>query len=285
MKLNDKKLARLTARLVMQFLAAVFAFGVAFILIENLQGSSVTKNGGPITFFDHFYFSAVTITTLGYGDLVPVGYAKTLAILEAIFGLVYGGYAISQVVSFRQGVLVHYLASSHLVQTFDACLSELEEAKEMIGDRRRAIQAKLPIDEREYIYFRLNPFYPAFRSIKTIFGYCAHIESIGRADELAGKFELAAHHIEEVAGFTRKLINILISEKAAWKTDRTVMVLTEMCRLIDQFGEQFVKYTDYASMSYKGDQMYTELISNLTQEIRQKISGPTAKYRSTGNDR
>lgn len=283
MQANDKKLAKLVVRLMAWFFAALVAFGLIFLLIGSLGGGGITKNGAPVSFFDHLYFSAVTIATLGYGDLVPAGYSKIVASAEAVFGLIYCGYAISQVVSFRQSVLVNYLASSNIIQTFDVCLSDLAEAKEKIGDRRRSIQARLPIDETEFIFFQLNPFYPAFRSIKTLFGYCAHVESIGMTDELVGKFELAAHHIEEVAGFTRKLINVLNSEKAEWKTDRSVMVLTEMCELISQFEQRFLKYTVYDSMPYKGDQMYTEVVSALTKNILSNTSGPRVKYRPSGS--
>ena len=36
--------------------------------------------------FDYFYFSIVTATTLGYGDLHPIGIGKVLASIEAVFG-------------------------------------------------------------------------------------------------------------------------------------------------------------------------------------------------------
>ena len=38
------------------------------------------------SYFSSLYFSVVTFTTLGYGDLVPVGFARTLAALEAFLG-------------------------------------------------------------------------------------------------------------------------------------------------------------------------------------------------------
>lgn len=37
-------------------------------------------------FFSSLYFSVVTFTTLGYGDLAPVGFARALAALEAFIG-------------------------------------------------------------------------------------------------------------------------------------------------------------------------------------------------------
>ncbi|AEH24213.1 potassium channel family protein [Pyrococcus yayanosii] len=39
------------------------------------------------SFFDYVYFSIVTATTLGYGDLHPVGVGKMIASVEAIFGM------------------------------------------------------------------------------------------------------------------------------------------------------------------------------------------------------
>lgn len=44
---------------------------------------------------DAIYFSVVTATTLGYGDIVPVGWLKASACLEVVGGLLLGGLAIS----------------------------------------------------------------------------------------------------------------------------------------------------------------------------------------------
>ena len=276
---NSHKFTALIKRLVFFFLVAVVTFGLLFWAIGFLPGSGVKSAGNRIPFLDNFYFSFVTITTLGYGDLVPVGYAKLAAAVEAIFGLVYFGYAISQVVSFRQEGLVDYLTNSNIVQTFDECLAEMAEAKEMIGDRRRSLQAKVPINATEFIYFRLNPFYPLFRSIKKTTGYTSHIQGIGKVNDLIERIELASHHIEEAAGFARKLINILNSDGIQWKTDRSVMILTEMCEIIDSFCDRFVIYTRYKNDPYKGGRMYVDVVRDIVDDIRIKISGPTVKYR------
>ncbi len=46
------------------------------------------------------YYSFVTLTTLGYGDIIPVsGYARTFAFLEAIIGVLYVAILISRLVS------------------------------------------------------------------------------------------------------------------------------------------------------------------------------------------
>lgn len=44
--------------------------------------------GGPGWFFDHFYFSIASYTTLGIGDIVPEGPIRLIAGVEALNGLV-----------------------------------------------------------------------------------------------------------------------------------------------------------------------------------------------------
>lgn len=53
-------------------------------------GSVVDSSGKPIEgVWSHFYFSAVTFTTLGYGNIVPADtWTQFVAVIEALFGLI-----------------------------------------------------------------------------------------------------------------------------------------------------------------------------------------------------
>ena len=52
------------------------------------------------TFFDWGYFSLVTLTTLGYGDITPVAHvARSLAVLESLVGQLYPAIIIARLVS------------------------------------------------------------------------------------------------------------------------------------------------------------------------------------------
>jgi voltage-gated potassium channel len=54
----------------------------------SFSGTDLAEDGSQ--FWDLIYFSFVTLTTLGYGDILPVTtYARTLAYLEAIVGQFY----------------------------------------------------------------------------------------------------------------------------------------------------------------------------------------------------
>ncbi|MEM5314289.1 potassium channel family protein [Paraburkholderia sp. JHI869] len=279
---NETQQRQLIIKLAIIFVAVVFLFGLSYYGLEFFShGGLRNPEKSSASFLECLFFSIVTVTTLGYGDITAIGFARALASVEALFGLVYAGYSISQIVSFKQERLINYLAGDRLIQTYDLCLAELSDAKEMIADRRRAIQTGQKSDFQDYFYFRLNPFYPAIKAMRALVGYTAHIEDIGKTSDLCERIERAAHHVEELAGFTRKLVNILENERILWRTDRTVMLLEELCELVDRFSECFIRYTKYADKPYKSGGMYLKLIETITKDITAKTKGTIAKYRKT----
>src|SRR5512137_2933526 len=75
------------------FLLTITMFAV--IYAEPIENSNnyFMEFGKPynITFPDAFYFSTTTITTLGYGDITPVGIFRFFVIIEVLLGLIYTG--------------------------------------------------------------------------------------------------------------------------------------------------------------------------------------------------
>ncbi len=73
---------------------AIFSVNAAglvsyFALAHKFAG--LTNAGSQTSFADAFYFSIVTWTTLGYGDLLPIAEMRLLAAAEAVLGYVYFG--------------------------------------------------------------------------------------------------------------------------------------------------------------------------------------------------
>lgn len=69
------------------FIASFFYFflGISysgdFLVYSNFQGQEIL-----FFWFDCLYYSVVTFTTLGYGDITPVGFSRLIAALEAFIG-------------------------------------------------------------------------------------------------------------------------------------------------------------------------------------------------------
>jgi hypothetical protein len=57
-------------------------------------------------FWTIVYFSFITATTAGFGDIIPLGITKFLAVFEMIIGLVIFGLVISKLVSVKQEVIL-----------------------------------------------------------------------------------------------------------------------------------------------------------------------------------
>ncbi len=82
-------------------LGLVWTFG--YILVERFSPGAIQASGAPPRNNAHFaYFSFVTLTTLGYGDTVPVHpVARSLAIAEALVGQLYPAILIARLVSLQ----------------------------------------------------------------------------------------------------------------------------------------------------------------------------------------
>jgi hypothetical protein len=78
-------------------------FAAVFSLIEWLApGSFLVASGAPINWQQLFYFSYVTLTTVGYGDITPQGfYAQSFAIFEAVIGVLYTVILLSRLVGLQ----------------------------------------------------------------------------------------------------------------------------------------------------------------------------------------
>lgn len=85
------------------FALGVLVFGFAFYVLtsfgQGLVGNTTVPT--PITVWTSMYFSVVTISTLGYGDIVPTGASKCLACAEVLFGLTTMGIIVAKLTSGR----------------------------------------------------------------------------------------------------------------------------------------------------------------------------------------
>ncbi len=68
--------------------AEIWIFGVAFWLLLMLPGSGALEGAIAHPLLDAVYFSAMTYTTVGYGDVMPTGALRLLAGTESLLGLV-----------------------------------------------------------------------------------------------------------------------------------------------------------------------------------------------------
>jgi len=116
-----------TAQLFLVWLLMILFCGFAYWFAALIGEHGLVEGGAPVGinfkgFADAIYFSFVTATSVGYGDVVPVGIARAIAVAEAITALLIFGAVIAKFVSHRQDELVGEI---HRI-TFDERLDRVQ---------------------------------------------------------------------------------------------------------------------------------------------------------------
>lgn len=94
---------RLYASVSLYLMIAIVYYAV-FSLIETINPGSFSESGlpagSPVPKHSLLYFSLVTLTTLGYGDIVPVSHeARTFAAFESVTGVLYIAITMARLVA------------------------------------------------------------------------------------------------------------------------------------------------------------------------------------------
>lgn len=80
------------------------AWGTAFQLLVVIRPDAVLAGSQPASLDEAMWLSFITLTTTGYGDVLPTSpMARSLAVFEAIVGVLYPAILISRLVSLVQG--------------------------------------------------------------------------------------------------------------------------------------------------------------------------------------
>ena len=94
-------------RLIAVWLGMIVIFGLLYWIAGVGMGMGLQAGGTVIKadapgFVTAIYFSFVTALSIGYGDVVPLGWFRLVAVVEGAFGLLIFGCVISKLVSRRQ---------------------------------------------------------------------------------------------------------------------------------------------------------------------------------------
>ena len=117
------------------FALMIILFGFAYMYFTPM-GHGIGQNSTPlsdVTFLESIYFSIITISSLGYGDMHPMGFSKALICIEVLLGLAMIGIMIAKVTSRRLSYHVLRLFSfdaqkrlEDIAAKFDASYGDFE---------------------------------------------------------------------------------------------------------------------------------------------------------------
>jgi hypothetical protein len=184
--------------LVVIFLGIVPLFSFVFygldLFFEN--GIRDSRDCIPDDFWTYLYFSVVTISSLGYGDLHPVGFGRLAAGVEVVLGLVLIAAVVAKIVSEQQSRLMRLLYSSDQERRIKQFRLDLAENAKLLDQAAR--------DHKHVALRRI-----ADSSVALLYGLRSYL-----------LFQMNHGMLLEVVGRTnfRGLLECLreLSEKSAW---------------------------------------------------------------------
>ena len=91
-----------TLQLFILWMGTILLSGLCFWLGARAGEHGLVEGGRPVGgdfngFISAIYFSFVTATSIGYGDIVPVGFARVIACAEAVTALLIFGAVVAKV--------------------------------------------------------------------------------------------------------------------------------------------------------------------------------------------
>lgn len=134
------------SRLLFLWLAVIVVFGLAYWLPTLFGARTLVGGGVPVTatlegLGTALYFSFITGLSVGYGDVVPVGWWRVPAILEGAADLLLFGFVIARIMSRRQDRVLDELHDTAFEERLGRVRTNLHLALsefEAIADARRA---------------------------------------------------------------------------------------------------------------------------------------------------
>jgi rhodanese-related sulfurtransferase len=131
-----------TVQLFLIWIVTVMLCGCGYWLASLLGEHGLVEAGSPLGtdlrgLAGSIYFSFVTATSLGYGDIVPIGGARILAVTESVAALLLFGAVVAKFVSHRQDEL---MLEIHRV-TFDDRLDRVQSNLHIVISELLSINA------------------------------------------------------------------------------------------------------------------------------------------------
>lgn len=230
----------------------IFIFGLLFFALSTVPGHGLaTSNGERINdAFSSLYFSFISVTSAGYGDIVPQGASRILAMMEIFVGLLLFGVIISKFVSVKQETILEEVYDI----SFDEKINRLRSALYLYRtDSNRFLEKVMSstMTQRE-----IDDLWTHFTSlgvtltdiVKTIRDNAK--EHTKRLDPFM--LELLLNSVDLSLNKTYRLVSLLIEKGHKWKTPLAVQHLENIMhsagRIIAHGGHKDIPNSAHAKL-------------------------------------
>ena len=204
----------------------IVMFGLAYHFLTKGTSYLYQSLGDKTTLsvFDTIYFSFITATTTGFGDIIPFGGFRILALIEVVCGLLLLAFAMSKLVSIKQDIILNEVYEISLGEKISRIRSSLLLFRQNINRIIERIEEGI-IKKREIIdmYTYISSLEDSLQQIFTLFTRSRTNHFTKDVDPVNA--ELIFISIIQSLEKLLELINILESQKIEWRREVTISLI------------------------------------------------------------
>lgn len=208
------------------WLFVIIGFGVIYFLISTPSSYlySNPTHEKVTSLWDAIYFSFVSATTVGFGDIIPLGSFRLVSIIEVVFGFLLLAVVTSKLVSIKQDVILGELYEI----SFDERVNQIRSNLLLFRQNLDRLMAK--IEEKNFqrrqiegIHHYISALEDVLGEVRTLVTKQGHYHFIKHIDPVNA--ELIFNSI--ISSFERlgELLAIMSKKKVAWKTEVNMLIL------------------------------------------------------------
>ena len=117
------------------WMSIVVTFGVMYHFLSTPSSLLIyTSNKEQVTnLVDKIYFSFITATTTGFGDIVPIGFFKVIAVFEVVIDLMMVALVTSKFISIKQDIILDEMYELSFYEQLNRLRSSLVLFRQNLG--------------------------------------------------------------------------------------------------------------------------------------------------------
>ena len=186
------------------------------------------------TIQDTLYFSFITATTTGFGDIVPLGYFRLIATAEVVFGLLLLALVTSKLVSIKQNVIIGEIYDISFGERINRIRSSL------LAFRQNISRIRARIDDKSITSSEIKDLYINFSSLEDVLNEVLSLTSKNRVSYFIKG--ITSVHAELILNSLilsfQKIDSLLLdlkNSKKEWKSELTDKHLHACLQKLDEF--------------------------------------------------
>ena len=216
------------------WMSIVVTFGVMYHFLSTPSSLLIyTSNKEQVTnLVDKIYFSFITATTTGFGDIIPLGFFKVVAIFEVISGLLLLAFVTSKLISIKQDIILNEIYELSFNEKINRLRSSLLVFRQNIS---RIINK---IEENSIRKRQINDMYIYISSLEDILNDITSLIDISGKSEFKKVLdtlstELLFNSIINSFEKLNELITLLNQNKSDWRRDITINLINRCISITD----------------------------------------------------